>query len=65
LDGDGSVDKCDDNNGGYYPSGVQISTSLTWSSQGTYSLKVMAEDINGAQSAWSLPQSDTMPKNKP
>ena len=65
LDGDGSVDKWDDNGGSYYPSGLQISTSLTWSSQGTYSLKVMAEDINGAQSAWSDPLSVSMPRNKP
>ena len=65
LDGDGSVDKWDDNGGSYYPSGLQISTSLTWSSQGTYSLKVIAEDINGAQSAWSDPLSVSMPRNKP
>jgi hypothetical protein len=64
LDGDGSVDKWDDNGGSYYPSGVQISTSLTWPSQGTYSLKVMAEDINGAQSEWSDPLSVSMPRNR-
>jgi hypothetical protein len=62
-DGDGTVDQWDDNGGSYYNSGSSISTSLSWSSQGTYSLKVIAEDINGAQSPWSDSLSVSMPRN--
>ena len=63
--GDGSVDQWDDNSGSYYTSGVTISTSHSWPSQGTYTIKVIAEDINGAQSVWSDPLVVSMPKNKP
>jgi hypothetical protein len=63
-DSDGTVDIWDDNGGSYYTSGVTISTSISWSSQGTYSLKVIAEDEYGAQSPWSDPLPISMPKNK-
>jgi hypothetical protein len=63
-DSDGTVDIWDDNGGSYYTSGVTISTSISWSSRGTYSLKVIAEDEHGAQSPWSDPLSVSMPKNK-
>jgi len=64
--GDGVVDKWDDNNGNYYTPGTQVTTQITWTAkQTTYSLKVIAEDLNGAQSPWSLPLSVTTPKNKP
>ncbi len=63
--GNGMVDQWDDNGGSYYASGTPISTSHSWPSQGTYNIKVIAEDINGAQSIWSDPLSVSMPKNKP
>jgi len=63
-DSDGTVDIWDDNGGSYYTSGLTISTSISWSSQGTYSLKVIAEDEHGEQSLWSDPLSISMPKNK-
>ena len=62
--GDNVVDECDDNSGSYYASGATVSTSHSWSSQGTYNIMVMAEDINGAQSLWSNPLSITMPRSK-
>jgi hypothetical protein len=37
----------------YYPSGVTISTSHSWSTASTYNVKVKAEDSNGAQSSFS------------
>jgi len=63
--GDGVVDKWDDNNGNYYIPGTQITTQITWTAKKTtYSLKVIAEDLNGAQSPWSLPLSVTTPRNR-
>lgn len=63
-DGDSTVDEWDDNSGSYYSSGVPITTSHSWSTKGTYNVKVMAEDIHGAQSVWSEPLSVTMPRNR-
>jgi len=63
-DGDSTVDEWDDNGGNYYTSGVSISTSHSWPSQGTYNIKVMAEDINGAQGVWSDSLPVTMPLNQ-
>lgn len=60
-DGDGTVDQWDDNNGNYYPSGQTISTSHTWSSKGTYTIKVKAKDIHGNEGTWSDPLPVTMP----
>ena len=48
--GDGIVDEWTI----YNPSGSTISTSHTWTSEGTYNIKVKAEDSIGAQSAFSL-----------
>ncbi|MBU0498144.1 MAG: S8 family serine peptidase [Candidatus Thermoplasmatota archaeon] len=62
-DSDDAVDEWDDNNGNYYPSGQQISTEHTWPEQGTYQIKVIAEDINGKQGLWSDPLSISMPKH--
>ena len=62
--GDGAVDQWDDNGGSYYSSGATITTYLSWSSQGTYTLKVLAEDTQGAQSVWSDPLSISMPKTR-
>ncbi|GAI06077.1 unnamed protein product, partial [marine sediment metagenome] len=46
--------------------GTPITTQITWTTkQTTYTLKVIAEDLQGAQSPWSLPLSVTTPKNKP
>jgi len=32
--------------------------------QGTYNVKVVAKDINGAQGPWSNPLTVTMPRNR-
>ncbi len=45
-------------------SGATITTSHTWTAQGTYAVKVKAKDSNGAESPWSDPLSVTMPKAK-
>jgi len=49
---------------GSYPSGQQVSASYTWTTEGTYSIKVKAKDTDGKESDWSEPLSVTMPKNK-
>lgn len=61
-DGDMVVDQWDDNGGAYYPSGQIIQTTHSWSQQGTYTIRVMAEDINGLPSVWSNPLTVSMPK---
>jgi hypothetical protein len=58
------VDQWDNNGGNYYASGEEITTSHSWPTQGTYNVKVVAKDINGAQGPWSNPLTVTMPKNK-
>jgi hypothetical protein len=63
--GNGVVDQWDNNGGNYYTSGVPITTSHSWPLQGTYNVKVVAKDINGAQGPWSDPLSVTMPRNRP
>jgi hypothetical protein len=63
-DGDGLVDQWDDNGGSWYNSGQLCTTSHSWSTQGTYQIRVIAEDTNGAASVWSNPLTVTMPKNK-
>lgn len=62
--GDGVVDQWDDNGGSYYNSGVPITTSHSWPAQGTYVVRVMAEDIHGAPSVWSDPLTVTIPRNR-
>jgi hypothetical protein len=62
--GNGVVDQWDDNGGSWYNSGQLCTTSHSWSTQGTYQIKVMAEDTHGAASVWSNPLTVTMPKNK-
>jgi hypothetical protein len=52
-DGDSVVDEWVDNSGAYYNSGATITTNHSWASKGTYNIKVIAEDIHGAQSSWS------------
>jgi len=39
---------------GPYPSGEQISVNHTWDKRGTYSIRVKAKDINGAESDWAM-----------
>jgi len=52
---------------GPYNSGVIINMSHTWAVKGSYSIKVKAKDIFGAESPWSDPLPMTMPYsyNKP
>ena len=45
-------------------SGQTVSASKTWSSQGSYNIKVKARDNSFAESPWSDPLSVSMPKNK-
>jgi len=49
---------------GPYSSGSTGSAKHTWSSKGTYSIKVKAKDTEGAESSWSDPLSVTMPKSR-
>jgi PKD repeat protein len=46
-------------------SGATGSAKHTWTSQGSYQIKVKAKDTNGVESPWSDPLSVSMPKNKP
>jgi len=47
-----------------FDSGEMVSISHKYSSQGTYEIKVMAEDEYGGESDWSDPLAIQMPKNK-
>lgn len=65
-DGDNTIDEWTS----LYPSGTTISKSHIWTSEGTYNIKVKAEDSKGAQSAFSLIKtiiitSANNPPNKP
>jgi len=63
--GDGTVDEWT----GQYSSGTMISTTHSWTSTGTYNVKVKSEDIHGAQSGFSSSKTvvitDDNPPNKP
>ena len=63
-DGDSTVDYWADNHGAYYNSGEIIMTNNSWSAKGTYNIKVMAEDIHGAQSIWSNSLTVIIPRNR-
>ena len=45
-------------------SGVTITAKKTWSSTGKFSVKVIAKDVNGAESEWSDSLIVSMPKSK-
>jgi len=49
---------------GPYNSGKTASASHTWTSQGSYQVKVKAKDTNLAESPWSDPLSVSMPKKQ-
>ena len=49
---------------GPYDSGETSSFTMTWETQGTYSLQVRVQDENGFTSSWSDPLEVTMPKTK-
>jgi len=49
---------------GPFTSGAQVSAQKSWSAKGSYSIKVKAKDIGGAESAWSDPLPITMPTSK-
>ena len=49
---------------GPYESGEVVSASHIWNIKGTYSVKVKAKDINGAESDWSDPLSISMPRDR-
>jgi hypothetical protein len=63
--GNGLVDQWDDNSGSWYNSGQLCTTHHSWSVQGTYPIRVMAEDVHGAGSVWSNPLTVTMPRSRP
>ena len=58
------VDQWVDNSGAYYNSGTTITTNHSWTAKGTYYVKVMAEDIHGAQSGWSNSLTVTIPRSR-
>ena len=62
--GDNLIDEWDDNSGNYYPSGQQISTSHSWTAQGTYSVKVKCKDVHGYESYWSDPLVVNIPRSR-
>ncbi|PNX50657.1 MAG: hypothetical protein BV456_06005, partial [Thermoplasmata archaeon M8B2D] len=47
---------------GPYDSGATGSATHTWTSKGSYEIKVKAKDTNGAESDWSDPLAVSMPK---
>lgn len=49
---------------GPYESGVVVNASHIWETKGTYSVKVKAKDIHGAESDWSDSLVVSVPKNK-
>ncbi len=58
--GDNTVDEWT----GFYPSGTTISTSHSWEIDGTFNVKVIAEDTDGLQSEWSDPLVVSMPRSR-
>jgi agmatine deiminase len=48
---------------GPYNSGAIASAQKSWTTKGTYAVKVKAKDIYGAESNWSDPLAVTMPQN--
>ena len=48
----------------YYDSGQEITSSHTWNEEGTYQIRVKAEDEYGESSEWSDPLVVSMPKTK-
>ncbi|RLF42245.1 MAG: hypothetical protein DRN18_02660, partial [Thermoplasmata archaeon] len=56
--GDGNVDEWT----GFNNSGVTVSRSHSWSSAGTYTIKVIAQDSKGKNSSWSDPATITISK---
>jgi len=57
--GDGAGEVCK----GPFPSGTCVIEKHTWSSDGTYMIKVKAQDIYGAESDWATLEV-SMPRNK-
>ena len=49
---------------GFYDSDVNITTSHTWTKQGSYEIRVKARDADGLESVWSDPLPVTMPRNR-
>ena len=45
-----------------YNSGETVETSHSWSEEGTYEIRVKAQDEYGAESDWSDPLPVSMPK---
>lgn len=48
----------------YYKSGEAVGTSHKWDEQGSYEIRVKAQDEEGLESEWSDPLPVTMPKDK-
>jgi len=59
-DGDKTVDQWTN----YYFSGSTATASHVWNDQGTYDIRVIAQDEHGGESDWSDPLSVSMPKSK-
>ena len=49
---------------GPYASGATVSATHSWTSQGSYQIKVKAKDTSDTESVWSDPLAVSMPKQK-
>ncbi|MCK4365897.1 MAG: hypothetical protein KAW45_07590 [Thermoplasmatales archaeon] len=49
---------------GFYDSDINITTSHTWTKQGSYEIRAKARDTDGLESVWSDPLPVTMPRNR-
>jgi hypothetical protein len=49
---------------GPFDSGATATAQYSWSTKGTYSIRVKAKDVHGNESAWSDPLAVTMPCDK-
>ncbi|MGF3585353.1 MAG: PKD domain-containing protein, partial [Thermoplasmatota archaeon] len=49
---------------GPYDSGETVTATHTWTTKGTYSVRVKAKDQSGQESDWSDPLSVSMPRNR-
>jgi hypothetical protein len=49
---------------GFYDPDINITTSHTWTKQGSYEIRVKARDTDGLESVWSDPLPITMPRNR-
>jgi len=49
----------------HYTSGEDVRIAHSWTDEGTYYVRVIAEDIDGLESSWSSPSTITIAENSP